>query len=81
VISVAVYVYSIISLLLISVVPLFGLFIIKFENSPAYKYILVVMLGLGAGSLTGDALLHLLPQVNHAIILRKTHSFAVGKDL
>jgi zinc transporter 6 len=43
---------------------LVGLIIIKFKHTPAYKYLLVFMLGLAVGSLTGDAFLHLLPEVS-----------------
>jgi hypothetical protein len=60
----AVYGYSTLAVFIICLVPLIGLTIVKFQHSPAYKYILVVMLGLGVGSLAGDVFLHLIPQVS-----------------
>jgi ZIP Zinc transporter len=60
----AVYGYGTLAVFVICMVPLLGLVIIKFQRSSAYKYLLVVMLGLAVGSLTGDVFLHLLPQVS-----------------
>jgi zinc transporter ZupT len=37
--------------------------LVKWRKTAAYKYIITTMLGLSVGSLIGDALLHLLPQV------------------
>lgn len=60
----AVYGISTVAVLLISVVPLIGLIIVKFQHFAAYKYLLVTMLGLAVGTLTADAFLHLIPEVN-----------------
>jgi hypothetical protein len=53
--------------LVCSLVSLLGLVIVKFRRSAAYKYILVVMLGLAVGSLVGDTFLHLIPQVSVSV--------------
>ena len=63
VIFLAVWGYSILSVIIVSVLAPLGLVITKWKDQPAYKYIMTLMLGLGMGSLTGDALIHLIPQV------------------
>jgi ZIP Zinc transporter len=65
-----------VAVFIISVVPLIGLIIVKFHRSPAYKYLLVTMLGLAVGTLTADAFLHLIPQVCH--IYEKKNLFHVN---
>jgi len=58
-----VYGYSTVAVVIISLFPLFALFVVKLRHKSYYKYLLVLMLGLGVGSLAGDALLHLIPEV------------------
>jgi len=59
----AVYGYGTLALFIISLCSMFGMIIVRWQGKPAYKYIMATMLGLGVGSMAGDALLHLIPQV------------------
>ena len=59
----AVYGYGTLAVLSESLCALIGLVIVKWQNTPAYKYILVVMLGLSVGTMCADAILHLVPIV------------------
>ena len=59
----AVYGYGTLAVLAESLCTLIGLVIVKWKDTPAYKYILVVMLGLSVGTMCGDAILHLVPIV------------------
>ena len=67
--DVAVYGYGTIAVFFISVVSLCGLLIVKFRRSAAYNYIINTMLGMGVGTLVGDAFLHLIPHVRIAVRL------------
>jgi len=57
-----VYGYGTLSIILMSIVCFFGLVIVHWRGSSVYIYVMSTMLGLGVGSLVGDALLHLVPQ-------------------
>jgi len=59
-----VYGYGTLAVLIISICPMFGLFVVKWQNTRIYKYLMVTMLGLAVGTMVGDALLHLIPAVN-----------------
>jgi len=64
----AVYGYGTVAILIITVISLCGLLIIRFRQRPVYYHIINAMLGLGVGTLVGDAFLHLIPHVRVVII-------------
>ena len=59
-----VYGYGTLAIAIISSCCLIGMIIVRWRHRPAYRYIMAAMLGLGVGSLVGDAFLHLIPQVS-----------------
>ena len=59
----AVYGYGTLAVFVESSCSVFGLVIVRWRDSPTYNYILSGMLGLAVGSLTGNALMHLIPHV------------------
>ena len=58
-----VYGYGTVAVFVISVSSLIGLLIVSLRHKPAYIYVINTMLGLGVGTLVGDAMLHLIPHV------------------
>ncbi|XP_078659409.1 zinc transporter ZIP12-like isoform X2 [Branchiostoma floridae x Branchiostoma belcheri] len=56
------YGYGTLSVVLISLLALIGLLVLPMAGSSVYKFIVQLGVGLGVGALSGDALLHLLPQ-------------------
>ncbi|XP_035669876.1 zinc transporter ZIP12-like isoform X1 [Branchiostoma floridae] len=56
------YGYGTLSVFLISLLALIGLLVLPMAGSSVYKFIVQLGVGLGVGALSGDALLHLLPQ-------------------
>ena len=66
------YGYASLAILIESLLAPVAIIIVKWRHTPAYKYIMSVMLGLSVGALTGDALLHLIPHVGTSVILKST---------
>jgi len=64
--SFIVWVYAFISVFACGILGLVGVAIIPFMNSRYYKYIIQYLVSLAVGTMTGDALLHLLPHVSRA---------------
>ena len=62
----AAYGYGTLSVVLISLCAPLGLIVVRWSETTAYKYIMATMLGAAGGSLSGDALLHLIPHVSPA---------------
>ncbi|EDW93153.1 zinc transporter foi [Drosophila yakuba] len=56
-----VWIYAFISVFACGILGLVGVAIIPFMNSRYYKYIIQYLVALAVGTMTGDALLHLLP--------------------
>ena len=69
------YGYGTLAVLAESLCALIGLVIVRWKDTPAYKYILVVMLGLSVGTMCGDAILHLVPIVRKITSLKKNFDF------
>lgn len=61
--SVPVYVYSSFAVLLISLTSVAGFLLIPFIKTKAYNHAINLLIGLAFGSMTGDALFHMLPSV------------------
>ena len=61
--NVAVYGYGTVSIFVITIISFCGLLVVKFRHKAAYNHVIHVMLGLGIGTLVGDAFLHLIPHV------------------
>ena len=57
------YVYASLAILIESALAPLAIIIVKWRHTPAYKYIMSVLLGLSVGALAGDALMHLIPHV------------------
>ncbi|XP_055880904.1 zinc transporter ZIP10-like isoform X2 [Biomphalaria glabrata] len=62
--------YSVIAVVIISLVGLLGVAVIPIMQKVFYNHLLQFLVALAIGALTGDALLHLLP---HAIIESSSH--------
>ena len=58
------YGYGTVAVLIISLLALGGLLMFPAIGSASYKLIMQFFIALGVGSLSGDALLHLIPQVS-----------------
>ncbi|GAB6030884.1 hypothetical protein CHUAL_007716 [Chamberlinius hualienensis] len=56
------YIYGTVSVTIISLCSIFGVVIIPCMRSRGYSYVMTALIGMGFGILTGDAILHLLPQ-------------------
>lgn len=59
-----VWIYSFAAVFACSILGLVGVAIIPFMNSRFYKHIIQFLVSLAVGTMTGDALLHLLPHVS-----------------
>lgn len=57
----AIYLYSIISVIFVSLLSLVGVFTLSFKEALLRKYIFVLV-SLAAGALLGDAFIHLIPE-------------------
>ncbi|CAH1246965.1 SLC39A12 [Branchiostoma lanceolatum] len=71
------YGYGTLSVFLISLLALLGLLVLPMAGSSVYKCLVQFGVGLGVGALSGDALLHLLPQ---ALGLHGDHADHAGHD-
>lgn len=58
-----VWLYGFVSVLIISLLSLAGIAVIPTMKGKTYKKIIIVLVGLAIGTLTGDALFHLIPHV------------------
>ena len=63
-----VYGYGTIIVLIINLGALPGGLFAPFRNKPIYKYILAAMMGVATGTLLGDGLLHLIPDVSMRVV-------------
>ncbi|OAF70742.1 BCG-induced integral membrane protein [Intoshia linei] len=58
-----VYLYSTISITIISLLSLCGVFLIFFRRTEFYNKVIIFMIALAIGTLLSDAILHLIPEV------------------
>jgi zinc and cadmium transporter len=56
-----VWIYTIISVLMVSLISLVGVFALSFDQKKLYK-VLIYLVSFSAGTLMGDAFLHLIPE-------------------
>ncbi|NWX86764.1 S39AA protein, partial [Nothoprocta pentlandii] len=69
---------GIISITVISLLSLLGVILIPIINQWCFKFLLTFLVALAVGTMSGDALLHLLPHVSHAHEHRRSHRHAHG---
>lgn len=62
--SLLVWIYAFVSVFACTILGLVGVAIIPFMDSRFYKHIIQFLVSLAVGTMTGDALLHLLPHVS-----------------
>ena len=67
-----VWLYGFLSVFVISLLSLSGVAVIPSMAGQTYKKIIIVLIGLAVGTLTGDALFHLIPHVSHYTPVRVT---------
>ncbi len=60
-----IWIYTIISVTIVSLISLIGLFALSFKKKKIYK-ILIYLVSFSAGTLMGDAFLHLIPEAFEA---------------
>lgn len=75
--SIVVWIYAFVSVFACGLLGLVGVAIIPFMGSRYYKHIIQYLVSLAVGTMTGDALLHLLPHVSRSCygFVSKTHLF------
>ncbi|XP_028396491.1 zinc transporter ZIP6-like [Dendronephthya gigantea] len=73
-----VWLYGFVSVLLISLLSLAGIAVIPTMKGNMYKKIIIVLVGLAIGTLTGDALFHLIPHA--AGFHASSHGHGDGHD-
>lgn len=64
--SFVVWIYAFVSVFACGLLGLVGVAIIPFMGSRYYKHIIQYLVSLAVGTMTGDALLHLLPHVSRS---------------
>ncbi|NXA40755.1 S39AA protein, partial [Eudromia elegans] len=69
---------GIISITVISLLSLLGVILIPIINQWCFKFLLTFLVALAVGTMSGDALLHLLPHVSHVHDHRHSHRHAHG---
>ncbi|NXN57408.1 S39AA protein, partial [Rynchops niger] len=69
---------GIISITVISLLSLLGVILIPIINQWCFKFLLTFLVALAVGTMSGDALLHLLPHVSHVHEHKRSHRHAHG---
>ncbi|NXU62466.1 S39AA protein, partial [Horornis vulcanius] len=64
---------GIISITVISLLSLLGVILVPIINQWCFKFLLTFLVALAVGTMSGDALLHLLPHVSHVHEHRRSH--------
>ncbi|NXH10977.1 S39AA protein, partial [Bucco capensis] len=64
---------GIISITVISLLSLLGVILVPIINQWCFKFLLTFLVALAVGTMSGDALLHLLPHVSHVHEHRRAH--------
>lgn len=64
---ISVWVYSTVSIFIISLSGLLGVAVIPVMGKNYYHHVLQFLVALAVGTLTGDALIHLLPHVSFIV--------------
>ncbi|NXJ86450.1 S39AA protein, partial [Trogon melanurus] len=67
---------GIISITVISLLSLLGVILIPIINQWCFKFLLTFLVALAVGTMSGDALLHLLPHVSHVHEHKRSHRHA-----
>ncbi|NWJ02742.1 S39AA protein, partial [Crypturellus undulatus] len=69
---------GIISITVISLLSLLGVILIPIINQWCFKFLLTFLVALAVGTMSGDALLHLLPHVSHVHEHKRSHRHTHG---
>lgn len=73
-----IWIYGIVSVLIVSIISLIGVFTLSISNKKLEKF-LIYLVSLSAGALFGGAFLHLLPEViNEGFVLTTSYFILVG---
>ena len=65
------------SVLIVSACAPVGLIVVRWAKTEAYKYIMTTMLGLAVATLTGDAIIHLIPHVSNIFSIFRDFRFKI----
>lgn len=65
------WICGIISITVISLLSLLGVILVPIINQGCFKFLLTFLVALAVGTMSGDALLHLLPHVRNLLNLFK----------
>lgn len=65
-----VWLWGFVSITIISLLSLLGVVLVPFLKQSCFKFLLTFLVALAVGTLSGDALLHLLPHVSCARLTR-----------
>ena len=71
------YGYGTVAVLIISLLAFGGLLLFPAIGTPTYRLTMQFFIALGVGSLSGDALLHLIPEVKQ-IFIAKQQALAIS---
>ncbi|NXG16402.1 S39AA protein, partial [Grallaria varia] len=72
------WICGIISITVISLLSLLGVVLVPIINQWCFKFLLTFLVALAVGTMSGDALLHLLPHVRHVHEHKRSHRHAHG---
>jgi len=71
------WIYTIVSVLTVSLISLIGIFALKIEKKKSMHTFLIYLISFSAGALLGDVFLHLLPELVESSSLSITNSMAI----
>lgn len=72
--------WGFVSITIISLLSLLGVVLVPILKQSCFKYLLTFLVALAVGTLSGDALLHLLPHVSSRHLTKKIKSISIQRS-